>query len=128
MLDNVRVGPKLVGGSWSCGRGRRSEWLAGQPAQPRIPVAEITDQRMAGLVVLGDLRAAQQSVWVGESRVAGGRSTDFSSRQADYAYIDQNLRRIDESWKAYEAIPHSTGETSQWEGLGSVWKSWRQGA
>jgi hypothetical protein len=52
---------------------------------------------------------------------------DPTIRKAQYAYSDAALKRAQESWKAYAALPRTGEEETLWKEFVPRWERWRTG-
>jgi methyl-accepting chemotaxis protein len=73
------------------------------------------------------LKEAQQAVLVGERGLIIRRMMDPAIRKAQYAYRDAALKRAQESWKEYAALPRTVEEEALWKEFVSRWEQWRTG-
>lgn len=73
------------------------------------------------------LKEAQQAVLVGERGLLVRRMMDPPIRKAQYAYCDAALKRAQESWKAYAALPRTAEEEALWKEFVPRWEQWRTG-
>jgi methyl-accepting chemotaxis protein len=126
MLDNVKVGRKLVGGFLVVAVIAAVIGTVGFVSQQNLAakLRDITDNRMTGLVALSNLNYARQAVWVGERGLTNSRMMDLETRREQYDYIDQHLQLIDRSWKEFAGIHQSAQEAALWQALGPVWETW----
>jgi methyl-accepting chemotaxis protein len=73
------------------------------------------------------IREGQTSVVVGERGLINRRMIEKEVRQAQYDYIENAWKRIDEAWKIYEPIPQSKDEAEEWKNFVKLWDNWKKG-
>jgi methyl-accepting chemotaxis protein len=128
MLNNIRIGPKLVGaavvvaliGALVGVIGVRGLHQTGKAYQ------EITGNRMPSVEALLKLKEAQQMVWVAEGGMINRRMMDPSIRKAQYEYADQAWKQVDEAWAAYDKLPRDPDEDKLWKEVGPIWDEWKR--
>jgi methyl-accepting chemotaxis protein len=126
MLGNVRIGTQLVAGFLIVAVIAAGIGIVGYSSQRSLgaKLTEITDNRMAGLLVLSKLNAAQQAIWVGERGLVNRQMMDPQIHQAEYDYVERNLGLVEENTRAYAALPHPPADAALWDELQPLQRAW----
>jgi methyl-accepting chemotaxis protein len=125
VLSDLRVGTKtagafLIAAAFIAGIGALgyiSQRDLGSKAQA------IADQHLASVVLLSTIDQAQCSAWGGELGLMNGQ-LDPSARRASDDLIKRSVSEAGESWKQFDALPHSPQVAAAWRELGPRWESW----
>jgi methyl-accepting chemotaxis protein len=127
MLENVRIGPKLVGGFLAIAALVAVVAVVGYLSITDINrhARELGNDRLPGLDGLLILSEVQSAVSAAERGLVNDRMMAPEVRDAQYAWCDQAWERADEAWKEYEAVPKSAEETAAWKSFTPKWNAWK---
>ena len=89
-------------------------------------MTSISDAKMPSLNHLQTIHLAQSQIWVGERGLCNPRMMEKQVRQAQYDYIADAWKAIDEAWKAYEETPHGAEAVREWNTFKPLWDTWRR--
>jgi methyl-accepting chemotaxis protein len=120
MLDNVRMGTKLIGGFAATILVAVAVAVTGV-----IGVGELSNVRVPGLTALARMDEAMMRVSIGERGLVNRRMMEPAVRQAEYAYIEAAWGTIDAARRAFDALPHTAAEAALWQELLPLLARWR---
>ncbi|MFQ3550170.1 MAG: methyl-accepting chemotaxis protein, partial [Armatimonadota bacterium] len=88
-------------------------------------IYEIGEVRMPSIDGLAQIRLGMANIWVAELGLINRRMMDSDVRKAQYEWIEENYKRIDEGWKKYEPLPQTDEEAKIWKEFVSVFENWK---
>ena len=68
-------------------------------------IEEIGNVRLPSIVSLEEIRVGVNAIWVGERGLTNRRMNDL--RQAQYKYIQDSWKMINDGWAIYEPLPQT---------------------
>ena len=86
---------------------------------------EMTEVFMPGVNNLQIILSGQRGVMLGERGLINYRMMDKELRKAQYTYIDEAWKKIDEARKIFEALPKTKEEADEWKNLLELQKLWK---
>ena len=119
MLNNIRIGPKLIGGFVVVAAIAVAVGLVGV-----FTIDELADVRMPSIDNLLVIEREAENVR-GTLRTLGIPGLSADLRQRQYDNIDRARRRYDDAWVAYEALPQTDAEARIWNQFVPAWEAWR---
>ena len=90
-----------------------------------VSVREIGDIRMQSLKELSLIEVSGMKVWVAERGLINQNMMSPPIRQAQYAYMEDAWKSMDESRERYEELPQSPQEVALWKEFTGTLELWR---
>jgi len=84
----------------------------------------IVETKIPGLTSASQIKEGQISVIVAERGLINRRMMAPDVRAAQYKWIEDQFVKIDEAWKAYEALPKTEKETELWDKYKNAYEEW----
>ncbi len=127
MLDNMKIGTKLIGGFVLVAAigvliGAIGLMSTGDLADQ---LHQVETARVPNMLAVQEINAAKTSVLVAERALLSRRMfSDPKLRHAQFAYIDNALERANKAKNVYEGQPKSDKESRLWSRFKSQWGTW----
>ncbi|MFH0810099.1 MAG: methyl-accepting chemotaxis protein [Pseudomonadota bacterium] len=128
MLKNFKIGQKLIAAFCLVTLIAVVVGLAGYRgiSNLREPLGDIIERRLPITMALDVIDQGQTAVQSAEFAL-GMAQLDRRGREAQYTRLQKAWERIQESWKEYEAIPHSQAALEAWNKFTPAWETWKKG-
>jgi methyl-accepting chemotaxis protein len=88
-------------------------------------ILKFVNEQVPSVRALGDVKAHQNAVLVGERGLINRRMMESEIRKAQYNYVEKNLREAEESFSNYLTIPKSQAEEIELQNFKSYWSEWK---
>ncbi len=119
---DMKIGKKLIGGFLLVAAIAVTIGLIGY-----MNIKKLAEQKMPSQEALLTLADAESRVIIGERGLLIRRLfTDPKTRDAQYVFMDQAFKEMDDSKKTYESLPMGTEEERLWKEYTSLWDSWKK--
>ena len=127
MLENVKVGQKLLGGYVVVALVAMAVGMVGffGLLSASTHIVNLTRNLMTGNTALLTLQEAQNGILLGERGLTSRRMMDPPNRQAQYAWIDRHWKEADQALGTCDALPRSGEEAALYRELLSAWNGWK---
>ncbi len=87
----------------------------------------ISEVRLPSIEALYQIYQGKTAVWVGESGLISRRMMDDTEiQQAQYKFIEDAFKQIDEAWTIYEHFPKSEEEAELWKDFVPLFEDWKE--
>jgi methyl-accepting chemotaxis protein len=125
MLDNVKVGPKLIGGFLSVAAIAAVIGVVGvmQLSVLNGHLDEVTDNRLPSIQALLNISEAQSAIDGSENALLSTVASE-AERKATYERFDAKKKAIDENLKIYNPLPQTAEEEKVWKEFVPKWDKW----
>jgi methyl-accepting chemotaxis protein len=110
MLNNMKIGPKLIGGFVVVALIAAIIGVVGYSSLGALSgnVNEIGNNRLPGVQAMLGMSEAQYAVLMGERGLINEKmSRDPQVLQAQYEFIEEAWNKADEAYKVYEKLPRT---------------------
>ncbi len=127
MLDNIKIGRKLIGGFIFVALIAGVIGGAGYYGlgTTRVSYDLVTENYLPSVIALATIDEAQTAVTVGERGLINRQMMDSELRQAQYDYIDAAWTRVDTAWQNFESHELSAEEQALWNTFTPQWNKWK---
>ncbi len=125
MLDNVKVGPKLVGGFLVVAAIAALIGIVGilQLNTMNGHLSDVSKNRLPSVEALLNLSEAQSAIDGSENALLSTVASE-KERQDAYDRFAAKKKVIDQNLKAYEALPQDAVEAALWKDFVPKWQKW----
>ena len=125
MLDNVKVGPKLIGGFLVVAGIAAVIGIVGVTQLNVLNghLTEVSTNRLPSIESLLNLSEAQSAIDGSENALLS-TVANTSDRESAYKRFDDKKKAIAENWKVYEPLPQTTEEAALWKQFVPKWEKW----
>ena len=86
---------------------------------------KVTEVQLPSIINILLIKENQKAVWVAERGLINPRMMDSAIRKAQYAYIDNAFKAVDDAWKIYSGLPKAKAEEDLWKQFIPQWNAWK---
>lgn len=127
MLNNVKIGTKLIGGFVLVAAiagiiGLVSFFYLGALGSA---IDDVGGDRLPSVLALGIINESQATIDSAENALLS-RDLDLKARQEKYATIAAMWTNVDDAWGTYEPLPRTTEEDTTWKEFIPAWEAWKK--
>jgi methyl-accepting chemotaxis protein len=128
MFSNMKLGYRITGGVLFVALIAAFIGLYGSHVirTMKADMYETGNVRLPSIEGLAYMQESLQRIWVGERGLLNKRMMETGIRRAQYRYIDDAFRRLDEGWKIYETLPQTKEEAVLWNEFKPLFEDWKR--
>ena len=124
---NLKIGTKLLSGFILVALITGVVGYIGYSGMKQVKAAQddVATVRLSSVSALWEINEAQSSVRVAE-RTLSKKGLTMTERDTAYKEIEDAMKRAEEGWAIYEALPQTTKEKEEWDKFVPLWETWEK--